>query len=224
MSGIIAKKGRIATVRMETGRKGSVVIALKLFALVLFVMGAGLWIKGGYIFLKAELGQYLIERAWQHSLTTGNEKKPWFWADTWPVARLWVPSQNIHQIILSGDSGQALAFGPGHTTASAQPGTEGLVVISGHRDTHFRFLQHLQEGEQIIVQNWEGQHTVYRVSARQVVDEDVLIAGNNTIRRLLLVTCWPFDSASLNSAYRFIVQADLVDEQFDSIFDAEIRH
>ena len=174
-------------------------------------MGASLWIKGGYIFLKAELGQYLIERAWQHRLTTGSVKKPWYWADTWPLARLLVPSQNIHQIVLAGDSGQALAFGPGHTTASAQPGADGLMVISGHRDTHFRFLQYLQEGDQIIVQNWEGQHTVYRVSGRQVVGEDVLIAGNNTIRRLLLVTCWPFDSASVNSGYRFIVQADVVD-------------
>jgi len=185
---------------------------LKYLGLVLLILGAGLWLKGGYIFLKAELGQYLINRAWQHSLITGDESKPWVWADTWPVARIQVPSQNINQIVLAGDSGQALAFGPGHTTGSAQPGEVGGVLISGHRDTHFRFLQYLQEDEPIILQNWEGQHTVYRVSSRQVVDEDVLIATNNNIRSLILVTCWPFDSSAPNTRHRFIVHAQAVDE------------
>ncbi|MEZ0151839.1 MAG: sortase, partial [Candidatus Reddybacter sp.] len=97
-----------------------------------------------------------------------------------------------------------------HTSSSAQPGADGLVVISGHRDTHFLFLQYLQEDEQIILQNWEGQHTVYRVSSRQVVDEDVLIAADNNIRSLMLVTCWPFDSTATNSRHRFIVQAQVV--------------
>lgn len=188
--------------------------ALKYSGLVLLLLGGGLWLKGGYIFLKAELGQYLIDRAWQQSLITGDESKPWFWADTWPVAVLRVPSQNIHQIVLAGDSGQALAFGPGHTSASARPGAEGVVVISGHRDTHFRFLQYLQEGEPIILQNWEGQHTVYRVSAMQVVDEDVLIRANNNTRSLILVTCWPFDSSATNSRHRFIIHAQAVGKSF----------
>lgn len=195
-------------------------VCLKYVGLVLLLIGTGLWIKGSYIYLKAELGQYLINRAWQHSLTTGDEYKPWFWADTWPVTRLLVPSQNINQIVLAGDSGQALAFGPGHTSASAQPGADGMVVISGHRDTHFGFLQYLQEDELIILQNWEGQHTVYRVTSRQVVDEDVLIAANNDIRSLMLVTCWPFDSTAASPEYRFIVQAEVL----DSIAEAGMWH
>lgn len=219
MIGIIAKASGL-----PTGRGGRLAIGLKFFALVFFVMGATLWIKGGYIFLKAELGQYLINRAWQHSLATGEGYKPWVWADTWPVARILVPSQNVDQIVLAGDSGQALAFGPGHTSASAQPGADGVVVISGHRDTHFGFLQYLQEDELIILQNWEGQHTVYRVSSRQVVDEDVLIASSNNVRSLMLVTCWPFDSTAANPRYRFIVQAEVVDVALDSITETGMWH
>jgi len=186
--------------------------ALKYMSLVLLLLALGLCLKGTYIFLKAELGQYLIQRAWQHSLMTRSEHRPWQWADTWPVARIRVPSQDINQVVLAGDSGQALAFGPGHTFGSAQPGADGVVIISGHRDTHFRFLQHLQEDELIILQNWEGQHTVYRVSSRQVVDEDVLITTNNNIRSLILVTCWPFDSKAPDSQDRFIVHAQAVEE------------
>ncbi|OUS17963.1 sortase, marine proteobacterial type [Gammaproteobacteria bacterium 50_400_T64] len=186
-------------------------VSLKFMGLILLLLGTGLWVKGGYIYLKAELGQFLIDRAWQQGQDSGKTVKPWFWADTWPVARLMVPSQKISQIVLAGDSGQALAFGPGHTSASAQPGADGVVVISGHRDTHFRFLQFLQEDEQIILQNWEGQHTVYRVSSMQVVDEDVLIAANNNVKSLVLVTCWPFDSSAANSQHRFIVHAQAVE-------------
>jgi len=206
MIGIIAKASGA-----EIRRRGRAGVGLKSIVLVLLIIGVSLWIKGGSIFLKAELGQYLIKRAWEHSLATGDTYKPWLWADTWPVARILVPSQNINQVVLAGDSGQALAFGPGHTTASAQPGSHGLIVISGHRDTHFQFLQYLQEGDEIILQNWEGEHTVYRVSSRQVVDEDVLIASNNTIQSLMLITCWPFDSTAANPEYRFIIRADVVE-------------
>jgi len=203
----------------ETGRVGGRqpgwrIAGLKYLGLALILVGASLWMKGGYMYLKAELGQYLINRAWQQSQLTGSAHKAWFWADTWPLARMDIPSQDITQIVLAGDSGQALAFGPGHTSASAQPGTDGVVVISGHRDTHFRFLQFLKEDEEIILQNWEGQHTVYRVSSRQVVDEDVLIANNNNTRSLILVTCWPFDSNAPNPRQRFVVYAQAVDGVF----------
>ena len=193
------------------GREDRQARILQNIGLVLLLLALGFWLQGAYIFVKAELGQYLIKRAWQHSLLTGAEHKPWLWADTWPVARIQVPSRDINQVVLAGDSGQALAFGPGHTSSSAQPGADGVVVISGHRDTHFGFLQNLREGEAIILQNWEGQHTVYRVSGRQVVDEDVLIASNNNTRSLILVTCWPFDSSAPNSRHRYIVHAQAVD-------------
>ncbi|MBV1928798.1 MAG: class GN sortase [Gammaproteobacteria bacterium] len=192
---------------MERYRAG---VCLNYLGLVLLLAGTGLWMKGGYIYLKAELGQYLINRAWQQSLVTGKEYKPWFWADTWPLARMEVPSQGIRQVVLAGDSGQALAFGPGHTSASAQPGADGVVVISGHRDTHFRFLQYLELDDTIILQNRERQRTVYRVSSMQVVDKDALIASNNNVRNLMLVTCWPFDSSGPNSQHRFIVHAQAI--------------
>jgi len=203
----------VSTTGLKTAKKRKLAYGFKYIAVMLLLLGIGLCMKGSYIFLKAELGQYLIAKAWQHSLLAGGEFKPWFWADTWPVARLQVPSLDISQIVLAGDSGQALAFGPGHTSTSAPPGGNGLVVISGHRDAHFNFLQYLQQGEQIILQNWEGQHTVYRVSGRQVVTEDVLITTNNNVRSLILVTCWPFDSSAPNPRHRFIVSAEAVEKQ-----------
>ncbi len=187
-------------------------VGLKYIGLVLVLLGAGLWMQGGYIYLKAELGQFLIDRAWQQRLETGRDYKPWFWADTWPVARMQIPALGITQTVLASDSGQALAFGPGHTTASAQPGAFGVVLISGHRDTHFGFLQDLRGGEEIILQNGEGRHTTYRVSSTQIVNQDVLITPSKHLRSLMLVTCWPIDSSAPNPQQRFIVHAQPVGE------------
>ena len=76
----------------------------------------------------------LIERAWQRSLNDGGRPvKPWPWADTWPVARLTVPEQGIELLVLAGDSGNALAFGPGLAPYSTPPGVRGVAVIAGHR-------------------------------------------------------------------------------------------
>jgi hypothetical protein len=72
--------------------------------------------------------------------------KPWPWADTWPVARLRMQHPSVDLIVLAGAYGRTLAFGPGHVTSSALPGQEGTVMLTGHRDTHFRFLKDVQTG------------------------------------------------------------------------------
>ena len=64
-------------------------------------------------------------------------------ADMRPLARLRQPRLDVTQVVLDGASGRVLAFGPGHVTGSALPGVNGNIVISGHRDTHFRWLRDL---------------------------------------------------------------------------------
>jgi len=87
------------------------VITLLVVTLVLL----GLWQTGSgtWIYVKAKLAQVLLQRAWAVSLAGQRDVKPWPWADTWPVARLVVPSLGIDQIVLAGAHGRTLAFGPG---------------------------------------------------------------------------------------------------------------
>ena len=167
-----------------------------------------LWGHSAYILAKAWLGQYLIADAWQQTLKSGHNEKPWPWADTWPVARLQIPNNNIDQYVLAGDSGQALAFGPGHTSRSALPGQSGTVLISGHRDTHFSFLKNLLVGDTISLENPGGQSYQYTVNAIHVVPEDLLIVSNEGHGRLLLVTCWPFDGIAGEARFRYVVEAE----------------
>ena len=60
-------------------------------------------------------------------------------------------------IVLAGGSGRTLAFGPGHLSASAMPGQVGNMIIAGHRDTHFQFLQKVEVGE-LLEDAGHGQH------------------------------------------------------------------
>lgn len=160
-----------------------------------------------YLTAKAGLAQVLLERAWQRARNDDSAAKPWPWADTSPVARLRVKRLGIDQIVLSGDSGRTLAFGPGWRSSSAQPGAPGLAVISGHRDTHFSYLRHIVRGDEMALETVRGT-TRYRVIDTQVVDSRRRISPvANTPESLLLVTCYPFDAIVPGGPLRYVVSA-----------------
>jgi sortase A len=168
---------------------------------------AACWQLGlaGWIHAKATVAQVLLDRAWQQTLVSHEHNKPWPWADTWPVAELIVPGLDITQIVLAGDSGESLAFGPGHSFASAMPEQRRAVMISGHRDTHFRFLQHLKQGDRLILKTRSGIH-YYTVRATEIVDSRHYHTDTE-LDELLLVTCYPFNAATTAGTQRYLVHA-----------------
>ena len=174
----------------------------------LIVLGLQQLASAGIIHAKAWLAPVLIERAWQRTLHGGGAVKPWPWADTWPVARLQASAGDADLLVLAGDSGHALAFGPGHAPASARLGTAGLAVVGGHRETHFAFLEQLAPGDPLKLQVPDGSWREYRVSTARVAD-----AGREKVQavpdteRLLLVTCYPFDAVRPGGSLRYVVEA-----------------
>lgn len=179
---------------------------------------AGTWQigQGLYIHAKAMLAQELLENAWLKTRNGEQRATPWPWADTWPVARLSVPSQNISLIVLAGDSGRTLAFGPGHNFGSATLGENGNSFVSGHRDTHFRFLEYLQPGDRVYVDTPQGQRKVYRIEQASVVEAgEAWVESEPQTSRLSLVTCYPFESIVPGGSQRYIVSAVEVNPQPD---------
>lgn len=160
-----------------------------------------------YMTAKAGLAQVLLERAWQRERGDGVASKPWPWADTTPVARLRVARLGIDQIVLDGDSGRTLAFGPGWAPSSAYPGAPGVAVISAHRDTHFSFLRDVVRGDELAIETLRGTAR-YRVTDTQVIDSRREIgAAADTKQGLLLVTCYPFDAIVPGGPLRYVVSA-----------------
>jgi sortase A len=166
--------------------------------------------RGAYIPAKAWLAQEMMQRAWQRAESGDREAVPWPWADTWPVARLSAPGA-ADLIVLEGGSGRTLAFGPGHLSVSVLPGQQGNSIIAGHRDTHFRFLERVREGQSIRVDLPDGRGHLFRVVGIDVVDSrrgSILLDSEAPM--LSLVTCYPFDAQQAGGPMRYVVTAEMV--------------
>lgn len=174
---------------------------------LLFALGAGLAGEGLYLSAKARLAQVLLNHAWDRTLAGAQARTPWPGADTHPIARLRVPARGIDQIILADSSARSLAFGPGHVPGTVRPGEPGLSLISGHRDTHFRFLQDLRVGDEVVVERPDGMSR-YIVSRFRIIDIDraplVLDGGAD---QLVLATCYPFRDWTAGGSQRYLVYA-----------------
>ncbi len=174
-------------------------------------VGFALVVQGLWIPTKARAAQFMIARAW-HEIRAGRaEVRPWPWADTWPVARLHLPGASRSLYVLAGASGQSLAFGPAHVTASARPGEADNVVIAGHRDTHFAPLEFLAAGDQIIVETVQNSIR-YQVETTEIVHESrVDLLERSGRAELTLITCHPFDVIVPGGSMRFVVHANAID-------------
>ena len=174
-----------------------------LLVIALTAASQSLWIQG-----KAWLAQRLLHAAWETTLRLGEQQKPWPWADTWPVARLRIPSLNISLVVLEGLSGEAMAFGPARMQTSTQSGLQGVTLIGGHRDTHLEFLKELKPGALFELHTSDGKQQKFRWSHHWVADstkDQLQISRQES--GLVLVTCYPFNAAQTGGPLRFVVVA-----------------
>ena len=195
-------------------RNLTTIIIVILFSTSLWQLATAGWIQG-----KAIVAQQLLNHSWNQTLNDISEDrkliqhKPWPWADTWPIAKLIVPKHDIEQIILAGDSGSSLAFGPGHSFASATPNSAGTTVVSAHRDTHFRFLKDLKIKEKIYIQTIDKTIT-YQIHDTKIVDSRTFkIQPATDEKELILVTCYPFASLDTGGTLRYLVYATKFSKQ-----------
>ena len=153
----------------------------------------------------------MLDDAWARSQQGEENVKPWSWADTWPVARISQPRLGVDQVVLNGASGRVLAFGPGHVAGTAQLGQVGNSVLSGHRDTHFAWLAHLQDNDTLYLTLPNGERQRYSVIRRAVhhVDETALLNPWH-FDGLRLITCYPFHAISSEPTERYVVDAVLM--------------
>lgn len=155
------------------------------------------------------VAQALIEQAWEESLKIPDQQHtPWAWADFWPVAKLTV-ADNDSVYVLSSASGQALAFGPGHMRESAKPGSIGQVMIAGHKDSHFSFLESVQLGDSLQLKSIM-EDIAYEITSLEILDSSKNQLPVADKDELLLITCYPFNSLQINGPLRLVVTANRI--------------
>jgi len=185
---------------------------LRVAPVLLLLLGTGLLGQGAWIHAKAWLAYRLLDVAWVRQQAGEDQVRPWSWADTWPVAKISVKRLRLERLVLAGASGRTLAFGPGHVSGTALPGVSGNSVISGHRDTHFRFLKDLRTGDHLQVEMPAGRQVHYQVeSLSRHHESEVSLLGQTGADQLTLITCYPFDSLNPGTSERYVVKARMID-------------
>lgn len=164
---------------------------------------------------KSQLGQWLLEQAWQSSREglAGEDAtpvKPWPWADTHPVGRLRAGTIQGDWIVLAGANGRNLAWGPVRVDRGVHEEVDALL-IAGHKDTHFRQLGTLQPGAPLSWEEADGHRWHFVVVTTRVADsrsEWLSLGEGEWVGPdwLVLVTCYPFDHSS-GGPLRWVVLA-----------------
>jgi len=181
-------------------------ILLGFIVIVSLTMGVWHLSHATWIYSKAYAATYLIADAWKATQTNGQIHRPWSWADTWPVGKLTIPAVGLSEIVLAGDSGATLAFGPGLSNAGVPLDSVGVKLISGHRDTHFSKLQNLAVNDEITIETAKGNRR-YVVIDMSVVDSRLYTINSAAGDLLLLSTCYPFNSINTGGPERFVIRA-----------------
>jgi sortase A len=108
------------------------------------------------------------------------------------VGRIEIERLGLSAMIVDGDTHAKLRQGVAHLLHSAYPGERGNVALAGHRDTYFRPLKDLEEGDVIKIITPDGTFS-YQVDSIIVVPPnrgDLVLPSQSP--ELTLVTCYPF--------------------------------
>jgi LPXTG-site transpeptidase (sortase) family protein len=112
-------------------------------------------------------------------------------ADAHALVRLTIAKIKLDAVVVEGTSRKSLKLGPGHMEDSAPPGYSGNSVIVAHRDTFFRHLDELREGDEIDLRR-QGEVYRFEVTGRSVVEPtDLSALRQSPSPQLTLITCYP---------------------------------
>jgi len=126
------------------------------------------------------------------------------------VAKLVMPSIDLTFDVFWGTGEEALSQGVGMYVSdwTTPPDLGGHTVLSGHRDTVFKPVGELNDGDSIYV-SYQGEDYEYEINKIWITDEDddsVIVEKNEPT--LTLSTCYPFQFIG-SAPERYIVQAKL---------------
>ncbi|NCB41616.1 MAG: class D sortase [Clostridia bacterium] len=118
-----------------------------------------------------------------------------------------IPKIDVSEYVLEGTQGE-LRYGVGHIESTEDIGEAGNCALAGHRNTHFRYLNKLSDGDKIIFKVEENTYIYEVYELFTVLPEEtwVLDDVNNEAYVLTLITCTPYAVSS----DRLIVRARLL--------------
>jgi len=207
---------------------------MRRIGIALIGLGLAIFLIGGSLRVAAWRGQIEAKDHWEseagESATAEGHETPWpsrsiqkspqkspsrpsvvarFSEQTAAPTRLSFPGQGQDFFVREGATAASLLLGPAHVAWSGAPGENGNCIITGHRDTHFRLLRNVNQGQEITLET-QGRMFRYRVVSMAVVEsKDDSFYQPTREPVLTLVTCYPFSYFG-RAPKRFIVRAELL--------------
>lgn len=125
------------------------------------------------------------------------------------MGELYIPKIEATLPIYHGTDEDELEKGVGHYAGSVLPGEKDNSVLSGHRDTIFRDLGEVGEGDLLIAKTEAGSFT-YKVRKVRIVDaDDRTVIVPKPKATLTVTTCYPFSYIG-SAPERYVLVADLL--------------
>ncbi|NCT36129.1 class D sortase [Bacillus sp. EB93] len=125
------------------------------------------------------------------------------------MGELYIPKIEATLPIYHGTYEDELEKGVGHYAWSVLPGEKDNSVLSGHRDTIFRDLGEVGEGDLLIAKTEAGTFT-YKVRKVRIVDaDDRTVIVPKPKATLTVTTCYPFSYIG-SAPERYVLVADLL--------------
>lgn len=125
------------------------------------------------------------------------------------MGELYIPKIEATLPIYHGTDEDELEKGVGHYAGSVLPGEKDNSVLSGHRDTIFRDLGDVGEGDLLIAKTEAGTFT-YKVRKVRIVDaDDRTVIVPKPKATLTVTTCYPFSYIG-SAPERYVLIADLL--------------
>jgi sortase A len=126
------------------------------------------------------------------------------------IGKLVIPRLNLSAIVLEGIDTRTLRLAVGHLPGTPLPGDSGNVDLAAHRDTFFRRLNNIHQGDLVTVSTLSGTDYSYRVETIAIVTPDnTSVLNSSPGPGLNLITCYPFDYVG-PAPRRFVVHASQV--------------
>ncbi len=147
------------------------------------------------------------------------------------LGRVEIARLNLAAVVREGVDTKVLSVAVGHVPSTALPGQTGNFAIAAHRDTLFRGLKDIRQGDLVSFQSPAGTYTYQVVATKIVRPSDVsvlqpdggglipqgqVVNSNDHPHKLLtMITCYPFYYVG-SAPKRFIVEAELVGNAGDN--------
>jgi len=122
------------------------------------------------------------------------------------LARFEIPRLNLSYVLLEGTDHQTLDKSIGQVVESGLPGETGNIGIAGHRNTHFRKLEWIRRGDEIVLTSPKGKFRYNVEWARLFEQGDIEVLDKSHGPAVTLITCFPFEYIGA-APLRYIIRA-----------------